>query len=111
MTSANSTQFGPLPPLVSSFILISVGKFDQFLTNLSKDILNLKYTSNKKQVQQWDQLRIILPHNTFELLTYDTRHGGVIAVKPNPFLECEFATLLLTRALTNGPGCNTPLLG
>ena len=60
-------------------------------------------------MQQWDQLRIILPHNTFELLTYDTRHGGVIAVKPNPFLECEFATLLLTRALTNGPGCNTPL--
>ena len=49
-------------------------------------------SSNTKQVL-WDQLRIILPHNTFELLTYDTRHGGVIAVKPNPFLECEFATL------------------
>ena len=51
----------------------------------------------------WDQLRIILSHNTFELLTYDTRHGGVIAVKPNPFLECEFATLA-SQELTNGPG-------
>ena len=55
-----------------------------------------------------DQLRIILPHNTFELLTYDMRHGGVIAVKPNPFLECEFATLArysYSQELTNGPGC------
>ena len=39
-----------------------------------------------------------------KVLTYDMKHGGVIAVKPNPFLECEFATLLLTRALTNGSG-------
>ena len=79
------------------------------MRGLKLGILKMVY-SHTKQVQQWDQLRLILQHNTFELLTYNTRHVGVIAVKPNPFFECEFATLLLRKALTNGPGCNTPLL-